>query len=103
MIDSSLLGFSDFGLTGIGSLWIAIHLLGLLAAWMVQMHGGKRYGLFVQGGFFTSLLAVAVTTVVGHVCCLEMWPLSAITMALMIVMAIADLGAADSEAFTLER
>jgi len=97
-----VLGFSDLGLTGIGTLWIAIHLLGLLAAWMVRMHDGRRYELFVQGSFFTLLLAVAVTTVVGHVYCLEMWPLSAVTLALMIVLAIVELGTVNVDAFTLE-
>lgn len=91
----SIFGFSDLGLTGVGTLWISVHLLGILAAWMVRIHEGKRFELFLKGGFFTSLLAVAVTTVIGHVCCLEMWPLSAVTLALMIVLAIADLGAAD--------
>jgi hypothetical protein len=102
MTSASILCLSELGLTGIGTLWIAIHLFGLLAAWLVRTHDGRRYELLIQGGFFTSLLAVAVTTVIGHVCCLEMWPLSAITLALMIVLAIADLGAADAKAFTLE-
>ena len=97
-----VLGFSKLGLTGIGTLWIAIHLLGLLAAWMVRMHGGKRYELVVQGGFLASLLAVALTTVVGHVCCLEIWPLSAMTLALMIVLAIVELRAADAGTMTME-
>ena len=102
MTISSLLGFSDLGLTSTGTLWIAIHVLGLLATWMVRMHDGKRYERFVQGGFFTLLLAVAVATVIGHVCCLELWPLSAVTLALMVVLAIADLGGADSGAMTAE-
>jgi len=98
----AIFGFSELGLTGIGTLWITIHLLGLLAAWLVRTHDGRRYELLVQSGFFTSLLAVAVTTVIGHVCCLRMWPLSAVTLALMIVLAISDLGVADAEGFTLE-
>ena len=98
MTNLSVLGFADLGLTSIGTLWIAIHLLGLLATWMVRMHDGQRYERFVQGGFFTLLLAVAAATVIGHVCCLEMWPLSAVTLALMVVLAIADLGGADAGA-----
>lgn len=91
------------GLTSIGLLWIAIHLVGLFAAWMVRLRAGKRYEALAQSGFFSSLLAVAVTVVVGFVCCLEMWPLSAVTLALMIVLAITDLNKADVEVFTLER
>ncbi len=93
---------TDLGFTGIGLVWIAVHLLGLFAAWMVRMPAGRRYELLVQGGYFAALLAVSATTVVGHLCCLEIWPLSAVTLALMIVLAIADLGVEDSSAFPLE-
>lgn len=103
MAYASLLAVSDFGLTTIGLLWIAIHLLGIFAAWLVRLPASRRYAILVQGGFFTLLLAVSVTTLVGHVCCLEMWPLSAVTLALMIVMAIVDLGSEDSDAFPIER
>jgi len=95
--------YSTIGVTGFGLLWIAIHLLGLAAAWMVRLPAGRRYEVLVQGGFFASLLAVAMTTVVGQLYCLEMWPLSAGTLALMVVLAIADLGAAEPSAFPLER
>ena len=103
MAYSSLFAFSDLGFTGIGLLWIAIHLLGIFAAWMVRLPSRRRYEILVQGGFFTLLVAVAITTVVGHVCCLEMWPLSAVTLALMIVLAIADLGTAETDIFPLDR
>ncbi len=93
---------SELGLTSIGLLWIAIHLLGLVAAWLVRMHEGRRYEALAQGGFFTSLLAVAVTIVVGQLCCLEMWPWSAVTLAIMIVLAIVDLGSADANAITAD-
>ncbi len=97
------INITDFvGFTGIGFLWVAIHLVGLFAAWMVRMPAGQRYELLVQGGYFTALLAVAAATLVGQVCCLEMWPLSAVTLALMIVLAIADLGVSDSDIFPLE-
>jgi len=89
---------SSFGLTGFGLLWIGIHLIGLFAAWLVRAHDGRRFELFVQGGFFTSLLAVAITTVIGHICCLEMWPLSAVTLALMIVLPLVDWGTSPSVA-----
>ena len=94
--------FSDSGVTGIGSLWIAIHLLGLLTAWLVRLHAGRRFEALVQGGFFTALLAMAITTVIGQLCCLQMWPMSAITLALMIVLAIVDLRSDESAALSME-
>lgn len=92
----------DSGWTGIGLLWIAVHLAGLLTSWLVRMHAGRRYELFAQGGFFTALLAVAVTTVIGHLCCLTIWPLSAVTLAVMVVLAIGDLGTHESQVSGLE-
>lgn len=88
---------------GITLLWIAIHLVGLFAAWMVRMRTGRRYETLVQGSFFTSLLAVAMTTVVGHLCCLEMWPVSAVTLSLMIVLAIVELGGSNERSLSVER
>jgi len=102
MAVSILFGISDLGFTAISLLWIVIHLIGLSAAWMVRMRTRRRYEVLVQGSFFTSLLAVAVTTVIGHLYCLEMWPISAVTLALMIVLAIADLGIDDSRAMSLD-
>ncbi len=99
MAYASLLAVSDFGLTSIGLLWIAIHLLGIFAAWLVRLPASRRYGILVQSGFFALLLAVSATTLIGHVYCLEMWPLSAVTLTLMIVLAIVDLGSEDSSAF----
>jgi len=94
--------FLESGLTSFGLLWIAIHVIGLIAAWMVRLRSGKSYEVIAQSGFFTSLLAVALTVVIGFVCCLEMWPLSAVTLAVMIVLAIADLGSADAEIASFE-
>ena len=90
--------FSDSSLTLVGILWIAVHLLGLLAAWMVRMHAGKRLEALMQAGFFTCLVAVSLTTVVGHSCCLAMWPLSGLTLAVMIVLSVVDLGVPRSSA-----
>ncbi len=78
--------------TGFGLAWIAIHVLGLAASWLVRMQYGNRYEGLAQLAFLVCLPIVAITTVVGYHFCMEMWPLSAITLCLMIVMAIFDLG-----------
>jgi ABC-type Fe3+-siderophore transport system permease subunit len=102
MATFTLLGSAGFAFNGGTLLWISIHFIGLIAAWMVRMSTGRRYELLVQGSFFTSLLAVAMTTVVGHWCCLEMWPFSAVTLALMIVLAIVELGSSESHSISIE-
>lgn len=102
MATYTLLGSAGLGFNGSTLLWITIHFVGLIAAWMVRMPAGRRYEVLVQGSFFTALLAVAMTTVVGHWCCLEMWPLSAVTLALMIVLAIVELGSPDTGSISIE-
>lgn len=101
--DRKMDDFSMCGCTGIGLLWIAVHCVGLLVAWLVRLHAAGRFAMLVQAGFFVALLAVAALTIVGHVCCLEMWPLSALTLAVMIVMSIVDLGVSQPSAVRLER
>jgi len=76
--------------TGLGSAWIVIHLLGLFASVMLRMHLGGRFEGLVQTGFLVCLTAIGLTTVVGYHDCLQMWPLSAVTLSLMIVMAVVD-------------
>ena len=76
--------------SAIGLAWIAVHLMGLLATWLVRMNSGNRFQALAQGGFLASLTVVALTTIVGQFCCLEMWPLSAATLAAMVVMAVMD-------------
>ena len=82
--------------TGFGLVWIAIHLLGIAATLLVRMQFGNRYEGLSQVGFLLCLPTIAITTVVGYLLCMEMWPLSAITLCLMIVMAVFDLGNTDS-------
>jgi hypothetical protein len=88
--------------TGIGLAWIAVHLLGILATWMVRMHVESRFEGVAQTGFLLSLLTVAMATVMGYHFCLQIWPLSAITLASMIVLAVFDLGTARSVPIRLD-
>ena len=97
-----LVGSAGLGFNGITGIWISIHFIGLIAAWMVRMSAGRRYEVLVQGSFFTALLAVAMMTVVGHWCCLEMWPFSAVTLSLMIVLAIVELGSHETGSISIE-
>jgi len=98
MTETMNLSLSELGLTSISLLWITLHLMGLLSAWLVRLHDGKHYELFVQTSFFLSLLAVSAATAVGHVCCLEMWPLSALTLSVMIVLPMVDWGTSSAVA-----
>ena len=72
--------------------WVAIHVVGLLAAWSVrQRTSGYRQALAL-GSFFSFTFLIAFLTIVGEVLCLELWPLSAATLGAMIVTAVVDFG-----------
>ncbi|MGI9455280.1 MAG: hypothetical protein ACR2NU_01895 [Aeoliella sp.] len=77
---------------GLYAIWISLHVLGLVTAWLVRMHLGSRHEGLIQFGFLACLPMIALATVVGQQLCLTLWPLSACTLAVMIVMAIADFG-----------
>ena len=76
---------------GLQAAWILIHFLGLTAAWMVRLHSHRRSEGLAQVVFLACLPVIALATVVGQQLCLAVWPLSAATLAVMIVMATADL------------
>lgn len=78
-------------LTGLQASWIILHFVGLAAAWVVRMHAGRRREGLAQIVFLFCLPLIALATVVGQHLCLTMWPLSAATLAVMIVLATADL------------
>ena len=70
--------------------WLAIHLIGLVAAWTVQMQAGNRFEALAQGCFFLSLVVISIATLVGKICCFEAWQLSAATLATMIVLSVVE-------------
>jgi len=72
--------------------WVAIHLFGLLAAWMVRKENTGSRQTLAQSGFFASLPIIAMITILGQVYCLDLWPLSAGTLGAMIVTAVVDFG-----------
>ena len=89
-------------LTGLYATWVFVHILGLAAAWLVRMRSGRRGEGIIQLGFLACLPIIAMATVVGQQMCLTLWPLSAATLAVMIVMAIADFGPRSSALAALE-
>lgn len=68
-----------------------MHVVGLAAAWMARSQAGRRREGLAQLGFFACLPLVASATIVGQQMCLAGWPLSAATLAAMIVLATAEL------------
>jgi hypothetical protein len=70
--------------------WVAIHLFGLIAACLVRIYAGTTAESPLQGAFLLGLAGVAVATLAGEQFSWPLWTLSATTLALMLVIAIAD-------------
>lgn len=73
------------------AMWVAIHLIGLAAAFMVRQEASGYRRRLAHSGFFTCLPLIALITIVGQLLCLTTWPLSAATLGAMIVTAVVDL------------
>ena len=70
--------------------WVAIHLFGLIAACLVRIYANTAAESSLQSAFLIGLAGVAVATLAGEQFSWPLWTLSATTLALMIVIAIAD-------------
>ena len=81
---------------GVYVVWICVHFFGLLASWLVRMYAGHRHEGYVSLLFLISLPLIASATFIGQYCCMTLWPLSACTLAIMIVTATLDFGRNES-------
>lgn len=76
--------------------------MGVAAALIVRMHLGGKSDVVAQGAFLLSLTGVALSMVIDYHACEQLWPISAATLALMIVTAVIDLGTDKSMAARME-
>ncbi|HEX6960832.1 MAG TPA: hypothetical protein VF175_03120 [Lacipirellula sp.] len=70
--------------------WVAIHLFGFIAACGVRFYASTRAEGPLQGAFLLGLAGVAVATLAGEQFGWPLWTLSAATLSVMIVIAVAD-------------
>jgi len=70
--------------------WVAIHLIGLSAAFLVRIYADTAAEGCLQGVFLCGLAGVAVATLAGEQFAWSLWTLSAATLSTMIIVAIAD-------------
>ena len=70
--------------------WVAIHLIGLTAAFLVRVYAGTAAEGGLQCLFLCGLAGVAVATLAGEQFAWSLWTLSATTLSVMVVVAIAD-------------
>jgi hypothetical protein len=72
--------------------WAALHLVGLVAAFLVRAYADTRAESPLQAVFLCGLAGVAVATIAGQQFSWPLWTLSGVTMAIMIVVVVADFG-----------
>ena len=70
--------------------WIAIHLFGLIVACLVRFYADTAAEVPLQGAFLLGLAGVAVATLAGEQFAWPLWTISGATLAVMIVVAVAD-------------
>ena len=70
--------------------WAAMHLVGLAATFLVRAYAGSRAESSVQALFLLGLAGVGVATLAGETLGWPLWILSAGTLGVMIVAAVAD-------------
>ena len=70
--------------------WAAIHLVGLAATFLVRAYAGTSAETPMQGLYLFGLAGVAVATLAGEQFGWPLWIVSATTMGVMIVAAVAD-------------
>lgn len=70
--------------------WIAIHLFGLIVACLVRVYASTNAEGPLQGAFLVGLSGVAVATLAGEQFAWPLWTISGATLAVMIVVAVAD-------------
>jgi hypothetical protein len=83
--------------------WVAVHIVGLSAAWLVRKEASGYRQRLAYKSFFACLPLVALITVVGQFLCLTSWPASAATLGVMIVTAVADFGPRTPQAAQTDR
>lgn len=80
------------------TLWLAIHCLGLVAAWGVRASSGSSLETLAQAFFLLVLSIIALATLAGHVFCWPLWTISAGTLGVMVVVVLVEFNQADEQA-----
>jgi hypothetical protein len=81
----------DFAST-LQCMWAAVHLAGIAATFLIRAYAGARAETPLRVLYVVGLLSVAAATFAGEQLLWPLWIVSAATLAVMIVGAVADFG-----------
>jgi hypothetical protein len=71
--------------------WLVLHALALALAWGTRVATGSRMEFALQLAFFASMAAIGCAALVGQQVDIEIWPVSAVILMAMVLMAVIDL------------
>jgi hypothetical protein len=71
--------------------WLVLHALALALAWATRITTGSRMEYVMQLAFLVVMAAIGVAALVGQRVDIEVWPVSAVILMVMVLMAVIDL------------
>ena len=70
--------------------WLVLHALALALAWGTRVASGSRMEFAMQMTFFVVMAAIGGAALVGQRVDIEIWPVSAVILMAMVLMAVID-------------
>jgi hypothetical protein len=71
--------------------WLVLHALALALAWGTRVATGSRMEFAMQLAFLVVMAAIGGAALVGQRVDIEIWPVSAVILMAMVLMAVVDL------------
>jgi uncharacterized membrane protein len=71
--------------------WLVLHALALALAWGTRVVTGSRMEIAMQLAYFVVMAAIGGAAMVGQRVDIEIWPVSAVILMAMVLMAVIDL------------
>jgi len=71
--------------------WFVLHALALALAWGTRVATGSRMEFAMQLAFLVVMAAIGGAALVGQQVDIEIWPVSAVILMAMVLMAVVDL------------
>jgi hypothetical protein len=78
--------------------WLVLHTLALALAWGTRVANGSRMESAMQLSFLVVMAAIGGAALVGQRVDIEIWPVSAVILMVMVLMAVIDLRRASESA-----
>ncbi len=75
---------------GVVIAWVTFHALALASAWGTRVATGSRMEPVLQLAFLAAMAIVGGAALVGRQIDIDVWPASAVTLMVMVIMAVID-------------